>query len=414
MGDVSPFNPRELGLKVTVGDMLQIAAAFGETMNAGLANEPSSLKMLPSFLRKPSGTECGEFLAVDFGGTNIRVQKVHLAGQGRWEIKDSQAVPLKNLVAGYDVTAATADAMELFDFVANQIGKLAEINTPYYLGHTFSFPCHQHGIHQAELISWTKEIKTAGVEGQDIGQLLTSALKRRGLNHITPCAIINDTVGTLLTGAYVDTKTDIGAICGTGHNTCYYDSVRDTIINMESGNFDLLPMNAYDFQLDATSDNPKTQRLEKMVAGYYLGELVRLVGKEFMSLPAIPYALTSEDVARIISGEISRHPEIAALEPRELVVLKEIGTCMVERSLKLVTASFLGVLGRIDPKLKRPHTIVIDGSLYEKMPGYASGLVASLKEVLGNQGDKLTIKLSKDGSGVGAAIAAAIVAGAQE
>ncbi|VDN00277.1 unnamed protein product [Thelazia callipaeda] len=46
-----------------------------------LNNRPSSLKMLPSFIRAvPNGTERGDFLALDLGGTNFRVLLIKLKG----------------------------------------------------------------------------------------------------------------------------------------------------------------------------------------------------------------------------------------------------------------------------------------------------------------------------------------------
>lgn len=40
------------------------------------------------------------------------------------------------------------------------------------LGFTFSFPCSQEGLTKARLAIWTKGFKCAGVEGEDVVQLL--------------------------------------------------------------------------------------------------------------------------------------------------------------------------------------------------------------------------------------------------
>lgn len=384
----------------------QIAGKFQDEMLAGLAGRSSSLKMLPSFLAKPEGREQGRFLALDFGGTNVRVQLVELTGDGCWTVLAKNALPLIDPAGGYDYTSAETAAPELFDFLAAQIAAVAG-GEAYLLGHTFSFPCRQQGLNRAVLISWTKEIAAAGVEGREITALLSEALTRRGLGQIRPCAIINDTVGTLLTSAYGDAGTDIGAICGTGHNTCYYEPSAGMVINMESGNFDGLPVSEYDRRLDDASERPGSQRLEKMVAGRYLGELVRLIAADCLSLTLETGALSTEDLAGILGG-LSRPAGLAALSTGDFLLLETIARMVVVRSARLVAATFLGVLARIDPTLSCRHTIAVDGSLYEKMPGYAPMIAAALTEVLGPKAAMLTLKLSKDGSGIGAAIAAAV------
>ena len=53
--------------------------------------------------------------------------------------------------------------------------------------------------------------------GRDINILLHDALQEQGLRGIKPVAVINDTVGTLLTAAYGDPHADIGTNCATGH-----------------------------------------------------------------------------------------------------------------------------------------------------------------------------------------------------
>lgn len=407
----SSFIETKAALTVTIEEVRRIADRFRRAMVLGLAGEQSSLKMLPSYLGKPAGSEQGLYLALDFGGTNVRVQLVELLGSGQWVIRQKKAVALKDPQGGYDFTAAQAKAEQLFDFLAAQIAAVADETRDYRLGHTFSFPCYQRGINHAVLIDWTKEIKTTGAKGREVGQLLTEALIRRGLRRVKATAIINDTVGTLLAAAFGDPCADIGAICGTGHNACYYEPARAMIINMESGNFDALPLSRYDEQLDAASEKYGTQRLEKMVSGRYLGELVRLIAVDHLAWHLGANILTAEDLAGIIGGAVPRLRELTQLTAQELSLLQEITQVVVTRSARLVTATFLGVLDYIDPELTDRHTIAVDGSLYEKMPGYANVIKLTLAEALGDKASLVNVKLAKDGSGVGAAIAAAVATG---
>jgi len=51
--------------------------------------------------------------------------------------------------------------------------------------------------------------------------LLNEALSRQGVSNIRLAALVNDTVGTLVSRSYNDPNCDIGIILGTGTNACY-------------------------------------------------------------------------------------------------------------------------------------------------------------------------------------------------
>lgn len=391
-----------------------IAGAFGREMAEGLAGRDSSLKMLPSFLTVPDGTEQGRFIAVDFGGSYIRALDVQL-DQGKAGILGYQKKALP----------AAGSASELFGFAAGLVAGL--VSPGSYLGHTFSFPCRQVDVNTAYLLTWTKEITTPGVEGQDINRLLHRELAAQG-SPVRPVAILNDTVGTLLTAAYNDPHADIAVICGTGHNACYLEPCspitgRPMIINMESGNFNKLPYTVFDEQLDAASDKPGRQRLEKMAAGGYLGELARLVivelmaqkilqGADGLTLFGRPYSLTTADIAGwVAQGSVNpwlgERGQAAWSEEQSRLIVPVCREIML-RSAQLAAAAILGTIKHLDPGLAREHTIAIDGSLYEKAAGYAGEVERTISASLGEKAGQVKLKLVKDGSGIGAAIAAAI------
>jgi hexokinase len=193
---------------------------------------------------------------------------------------------------------------DLFDFFALTIKDFfAEHNIDKdsfrKLGFTFSFPLQQVDIKKGYLLQWTKGFTASGVEGKDIGELLQDALKRQGLS-VEVTAIVNDTVGALVSHSYADPATYIGVIIGTGSNAAYLERLEEIpkwtgprpaggemIINMEWGAFDneglVLPVTPYDLQLDRESAHPKEQRFEKLISGFYLGEIVRLVVLDLIS-----------------------------------------------------------------------------------------------------------------------------------
>ena len=428
---------------VTAADMLAIAEKFHDAMHKGLAGQKGPLKMLPSFLGIPSGAEKGMFLSVDFGGTNVRVSLISLQGNGKITIIRRKATPLRDPGGRYDYTSDAATGWELFCFLAEQIADLVKPGETFYLGHTFSFPTEMHGLNKAVLISWTKEFKTRVAEGRDVNSLLEEALIEHGLDSVKPVAITNDTVATLLAAAYGDSHADIGSICGTGHNTCYLEPQPahlsgPMIINIESGNFDGLPANVYDRQLDLHSKKPGEQVLEKMVSGRYLGELMRLVVLDMVQkgqlfegkinrISGFPFnanSMSAEQISLILGDESTALTGTAAWlkgskgisnpSLTETGVLKTIASLLLTRSARLVAATYIGILQHLDPLLESPHTIAVDGSLYEKMTGFASNLRTALDEVLKDKAGQVTIKFTKDGSGMGAAVAAAMAAASEE
>lgn len=411
-----------------------ISDHFRQTMLDGLAGKPSSLKMLPSYLERPSGNERGTFLALDFGGTNVRVLLTELLGQGKFTILARAGSCLKDDNCHYNYISSQSTACELFDFIASQIATLVKPGQNFPLGHTFSFPTHQTALNAGTLIHWTKEIETQNVEGNNITQLLNDALTRQQLTNVIPQAIINDTVGTLLAAAYIDHHTDIGSICGTGHNTAYLESCSPLtnspmIINLESGSFDQLPFTRYDLQLDANSDKPGTQLLEKMVSGHYVGEVVRIIacslfdadllvasfGKEILNTPYLLNGshislLQEDDTADLsrIASWFASSLQITNSSLQDRATLKTIANLVCTRSARLVAATYLGIIKHIDPNLQHQHNIAIDGSLYEKMPGYATHMQIALDQALDGTEATAITTLTKDGSGIGAAIATAI------
>lgn len=399
-------------------------------MREGLAQRPSSLAMLPSYLSKPSGQENGIFLALDFGGTNVRALKINLQGFGKVQVLEREDAPLVAADDSYNYIASTATAEQLFDFLAAKLAALATQGNQYRLGHAFSFPCRMSNIEHAELLYWTKELATSGVVGKNIVELLNAAFVRQGISNIKAAAILNDSISALMAAAYKDTRTDIGSICGTGHNTCYLepsytqtDYAKPMYINMESGNFDKVPQNRYDELLDKNSDRPGAGRLEKMSSGRYIGELFRLACDDLIragDLPqariSLPAMITGKDIAslsadsshnlQLINGWLSQLGWTQSSQ-EDRMYLQKLAELIVHRSARLVAATYAATLRHIDPEFSKEHVIAIDGSLYEKMPGYADKITETLYELLGKNANKVYCKLSKDGSGVGAAVAAA-------
>lgn len=410
----------------TIGDdtLKTIAADFRADMCAGLKGEKTAtLRMLRSYVDLPSGKEQGSFLALDFGGTNVRALLILLKGNGKYEVLRKVAKPL-TLLGVYDYVGADATAEEMFDFLAEIIDEAIEGNrtTKYLLGHTFSFPSEQTDIYNAKLIVWTKEFATRGVEGKIVNDLLKEALARRGIKNVTPVAVINDTVAVLLAAAYKHKNAYIGSIYATGHNTCYYEEFADTgepstIINMESGGFGKLPFSKYDELLDKESDQPGAQRLEKMVSGRYLGALYGAALADLFGTNGV-YPFTSIELSEIIADTyIDHHAASKNIEAKtamafsasERALLQDLATAVIIRSARIVAATYFAIIcHRMGENKLENQVIAVDGSVYEKMPLVSHHLRSALDTLFLDEAVRIQIILENSGSALGAALAAAM------
>ena len=173
----------------------------------------SSLQMENTYVSQlTNGSEDGSYLALDLGGTNFRVMLLEM----------SKGKIVKEEVEYYSVSEShrLGPGNQLFDFLAQCIAdfvskKLSKESqeTSMPLGFTFSFPMEQQGLNVGILVAWTKSFNASGVVGQDAVKMLNEAIKKLNLK-INVVAILNDTTGTLVKGAYDDPKTCIGLILG--------------------------------------------------------------------------------------------------------------------------------------------------------------------------------------------------------
>lgn len=419
-------------------EMRSMIAAFHEQMERGLRGEPSSLKMLPTFTDNPSGREKGDILALDLGGTNFRVLRVRLTGDGREPVITGGKFKLAT-----EHVARTGE--ELFGAIARFIRQFMEaqgLRGTYPLGFTFSFPIRQQALRRGELIVWTKGWTASGVEGRDVVALLELALEKQGVAGVRVVSLNNDTTGTQVARAYFDPACDAGCILGTGTNVCYRESVsrlgeaplgynrEAMIINMESGNFNQkLPRHRHDAALDACSENPGAQWEEKMVGGRYLGELVRLAAADWIGRGLLfggrrPGPLSERDLwsSEAVSALLAAPPDEAPARlaglgvpgagPDDAAAVREIGRLFVRRAARIAAAVLSATMTRIDPGLERAHTVAVDGSLFEKMPGFRAFMAEAFSGLFGVRADRIAPVLTHDGSGLGAAIIAA-AAGAE-
>lgn len=400
----------------------------------------------------PDGYETGTFLALDMGGTNLRVCEIILPEEkGEFEIIQSKYRMPEELKTGdsEELWEYIADCLQQFIEYHHEIEDLEQMNkmNKLPLGFTFSFPATQEFIDHGILQRWTKGFDIAGVEGKDVAPLFEAALEKRKL-PIKLSALINDTTGTLIASHYTDDTMQIGCIFGTGCNAAYMENCGSVpkiahynlppdmpiAINCEYGAFDnehvVLPRTPFDVIIDNDSPRPGQQAFEKMIAGLYLGELFRLalvdlhdnknvkifegqdIGKlrKAYSLDASFLSFIEEDpfenlseTAELFTKELS----IQANKP-ELELCRRLAELIGTRAARL---SSCGVAAICKKKNIQSCHVGADGSVFNKYPHFKARGAQALREILDwprGKPDPIDIRAAEDGSGVGAALIAAL------
>eukprot|EP00897_Mesotaenium_endlicherianum_P009836 jgi/Mesen1/8881/ME000532S08274 len=455
----------------TPAEVLQnVAKAMTVEMNAGLRTQGGSrLKMLPSFVDNlPAGHEKGLFYALDLGGTNFRVLRTMLGGrEGRILRQEYAEVSIPQ-----ELMVGTSEA--LFDFIATKLAEFVAKESSEYkplngqrreLGFTFSFPCNQTAINGGTLLKWTKGFNISGTVGKDVVKILEAAMQRKNVD-MNVTALVNDTVGTLAGARYWNGDAMVALILGTGSNACYVEKVsaitkwegpkpdaEEMVVNIEWGNFwsSHLPITDCDRELDDESLNPKEQGFEKLIGGMYLGDIVR---RELLKLsqeaqlfgPTVPAKLTQpaslqtpkmskmdeDDTAEltVVEEVLRSHLQILDTTVAQRKIVQCVCRTVAERAARLAAAGVVGVLAKIGrdgeaigktremafEKMQGLKTMVaVDGGLYEHYPKFRNDMHRAVSQLLGDEAVGLvSVELSKDGSGIGAALLAASQSGKPE
>ncbi|KAL2016535.1 hypothetical protein VTK56DRAFT_3429 [Thermocarpiscus australiensis] len=437
---------------VDTAKLKQITDHFVNELAKGLSVEGGSIPMNPTWVMSyPTGYETGTYLALDMGGTNLRVCQVTLTEQkSEFDIIQSKYRMPEELKTG--------DADELWEYIADclmqfiethhgDVSKLEKIP----LGFTFSYPATQNYIDEGILQRWTKGFDIAGVEGHNVVPMFESALARRGV-PIRLTALINDTTGTLVASAYTDPKMKIGCIFGTGCNAAYMEDCGSIpklahlnlppetpmAINCEWGAFDnehkVLPRTPYDEAIDRDSPRPGQQAFEKMIAGLYLGEIFRLVlvdlhdnhdshifaGQDISKLRR-PYTLDSSFLSAIEEDPFENLSETLELFQSKLNITPNHAELeLIRRTAELIGTraarlSACGVAAISKKKGYKACHVGADGSVFNKYPRFKDRGAQALREILDwpektnpKEEDPIEILAAEDGSGVGAALIAAL------
>ncbi|XP_019363387.1 PREDICTED: hexokinase-1 isoform X1 [Gavialis gangeticus] len=430
--------------KLTHEQLLQVKKRMRMEMEAGMkkkTHDSAKVKMLPTFVRStPDGTENGDFLALDLGGTNFRVLLVKIRSGKR------RTVEMHNKIYAIPVEVMLGTGEELFDHIVACISDFLDYmgikGARLPLGFTFSFPCKQTSLDAGILLNWTKGFKATDCEGEDVVYLLREGIKRREEFDLDVVAVVNDTVGTMMTCAYEDPNCEIGLIVGTGSNACYMEEMRNIemvegdqgrmCVNMEWGAFgdngcldDIRTI--YDKAVDDYSLNAGKQRYEKMISGMYLGEIVRNIlidftKRGFLFRGQISETLKTRSIFETKFLSQIESDRLALLQVRAIlqqlglnstcddsIIVKTVCGAVSRRAAQLCGAGMAAVVDKIRENRGLEHleiTVGVDGTLYKLHPHFSKIMHQTVKD-LAPKCD-VTFLLSEDGSGKGAALITAV------
>ncbi|KAF9142518.1 glucokinase [Linnemannia schmuckeri] len=412
----------------------KIINGLNDELVEGLSTtDPKNITQQPSFItRLPTGKETGLYLAIDMGGTNLRTAAVHLLGDGQ------VGVTMEKHEITHELKTGTGQAM--FDWIADCTAALLKSvaldmgNAELQMGVTFSFAIQDEAM------------------GKDLKDLLEGGFARKNL-PVTVSAIINDTVGTLVSHAYVSPSTKIGVILATGTNAAYIERASEVskyngpacdqmILNTEwdaMGKAEYLPQTKYDKEIDAVSLVPGFQEFEKMVSGLYMGELVRLALVDLIEQNAIfeflggkvpeslkpRLAFKTLFMSTIESDNDSDHSAVdrvfktsfgvEGLTAQDRARVFELIHTIGQRSATMTAAACAALLHKANgtsvnlDDANEITTIGIDGSVFEKYPHFSHSMMDALTDILGkDRASRIRLELARDGGCIGAALVAMV------
>lgn len=449
-GSIEEEKRKKLGsvlseLILTSADIACIIDVFTHNMDMANSADPSVRTKSDHLMENThirqlmDGTENGEFLGLDLGGTNFRVVLVRFTNGEAKTITHNYVIPTPVL---------SGPCSGAFDFIADGIKeffekeKMDDTKGKIPLGFTFSFPSRQKTLKSQMLVTWTKSFKCPDGPGLDPVKLLEEALQRKAPElPIDVVVVMSDTTSTLMAGNYVDKRARIGLILGTGCNAAFVENLENierwtgdtndpkhVIINVEwgsTGDKGCVDQyrTRYERQLDQQSNHPNSFTFEKSVGGLYLGELVRLTLVQLAKdglvfdghLPAAlenPWSLTAAQITQIesdigadSSSTFAALGELGVCSPKgdDVAIVREVAEMVCRRGAYLVSAGLAALVKR----MRLPEvTVAIDGSVYERHPKFHGYMMDILGKDKFRSNTKIQLILVKDGSGQGGAFAA--------
>jgi hexokinase len=369
-------------------DIQKITEDFIAEMKHGLEGNPGSLQMIPTWLSAEGKIKPNEpVVAIDAGGTNFRAVKMTFDNEMNLVTENLQ----QRKMPAIDEELSNK---EFFATLAAYLTSYKDVSEK--IGFCFSYAVEMFPNKDGKLLEWSKEVKAPEVIGQMVGENLLKAMGTPDKQIV----LMNDTVSTLLAGqaATAGRKFDtyIGFILGTGTNACYIEKNKNItktadldpkgnmIINIESGNFGLMPRTDIDIAFDNTTKQPGRYTFEKMISGGYFGGLcttaLKMAAAEdvFSSESKVKMKamgeLTSEEVNNFVCKiDLPANTLSTVLVNKEdKDAAAEIINALITRAAKLTAASLAAVILKSGKgkSADKPVLMTIEGTTFYKMNNF--------------------------------------------
>jgi hexokinase len=366
-------------------DLNKMLDDYLDEMKKGLQGR-AMLPMMPTYISGNLVPKRGvSALAVDVGGTNLRLALIRIDDDNEAKIAMMKKAPLPGL--------------------SESIGKDAFFNTIAahivpYLKYTsmISFSFAHEVIHtenmDGRVYVLSKELHIDGIKDELLGENLKRALNNKG-HYDFNIVVLNDTVGVAACASY---KTDmydsfIGVVLGTGSNTCYIEKTCNItkvdqyhaermIVNVESAEFNLIRRGKCDKVLDIASEMPKSALLEKMVSGRYIGNLFWYTLNEAIRKGLLTQRFADEFSKQGIKDTIAMsdflqdpygdndYAKMCFCE-QDVVFASTVADLLVVRGAKLVAIEIAGAAIKTGcgKDAKRPICVICEGTTYYTLKG---------------------------------------------
>ena len=374
-------------------------AALTDAMYLGLEGK-GNIPMNPSYLSPDTKPQPDVPCCImDAGGTNLRVASACFDADGRCTVTNLTKVPMLGM----------AEEISFDGFYGSLAAHARATGHPQQIGLCFSYNVEHQRDLDGILQSWCKEIRVPQAVGKPVGLSLRTALG----GDCRRVHVVNDSTAALLGSRHLNRDVSVGVILGTGVNICYSEAcsripkvpqdlkAASMIISTEIGEFRGIPKTVFDEAVIAASDEPEMAHAEKQCAGAYLGDLISRAWHQAAQEGLVDAAFSRPVSLPEISDCLSGLPTALPQDPAAM----QIAETMICRAAKIAAVLTAGVV-LLCHEPGSCCTLVIEGSQYHKLTGFAPAYESALQELLRPGNITFSIVQTENSCLIGAALAA--------
>lgn len=369
-----------------------------EQMEDGLAGR-GKIPMIPSYLsldiEPRPGVPC---CVMDAGGTNLRIARAQFASGAECTLTDMTRVPMPG-------TQGELSAEAFYETLAQYSRKTG---CPERIGLCFSYNVLLERNLDGILLGWCKEVRVPDAPGKAVGASLARAIGP----ECASVRVLNDSTAALLGAHLRDPRVTLGLILGTGINICYPEpcsripkvpgdlEADSMIISTEIGEFDGFPKTVFDTAVIAASDEPELAQAEKQCAGAYLGQIICLAWQAAAEEGLLPAVFREPVTLPLVSDYLAGKPVPLPRDPNAV----QLARVLIHRAAKIAAVLTAGPILRSNPGAC--CTVVIEGSQYHRLTGFADCFRRELDALLSPRQITCSITSAENSCLLGAALAA--------